>query len=135
MPPESGVDSLFDPYALLGERAIWVASWKDAQYEETGDSAQVYGVRNPVTGSEARSMPYGTLVFHTETAEDRLWVDALLASGRVVGFRPGYARYGLDYPTYLSVGRVLCSRVVSRPSAVERKWTLSVQQVAAPAVA
>lgn len=128
-------DELFDPYAPTNKKALTVESWSDLGYRDSGDVVSVYGRADPVVVTDVRPMPSGTLVLVTLDATERDWLATLLASGRIIGFTPGDAVFGLPMPCYLYVGKVNQSRIVKIAKAPERRWTLDVQMVTAPVVA
>lgn len=128
-------DVLFDPYDPENSREITIESWTELAYDASGEVVKVYGRSDPVVVTDVRPLPSGTLVLVTLDADERQWVDALLASGRVIGLEPGDAKFGLPSPCYLYVGKLTQARVVKRASALERRWTLDVQMTLAPVVA
>lgn len=127
-----GADVIFDPYST-SERAITVESWSELSYDSTGDVVRPYGRRDPVAVTDVKPTPSGTLVLVSLDLDEQQWLDQLIAAGRIIGFRPGDAQFGLPAECHLYVGKVVQSRVVRRASAVERRWTLDVQIVDAPA--
>jgi hypothetical protein len=128
-----GNDVLFDPYSTAS-RSVTVESWTELSYESTGDVVRPYGRRDPVAITDVKPLPSGQLTLLSLDLEEQVWLDSLLAAGRVVGFRPGDPSFGLPSECHLYVGKVVQSRVVRRASAVERRWTLDVQMVEGPVV-
>lgn len=127
-------DVLFDPYRVGHEGAVTVQSWNDLSYEASGDVVRAYGRADPVVVTDVRPYPSGTLVLATLEDAGRVWLEDLLASGRIIGLRPASAAFGLPSVVYLYVGKVTMARVVQRAAAVERRWTLDVQMVQRPVV-
>lgn len=128
-------DTLFDPYNLADYRELTVESWTELAFAGSGEVVNVVGRPDPVVVTDVRPMPSGTLVVVTLDEEERRWLEGLLATGRVIGFRPGDESFGLPDTCYLYVGKVSQSRVVRRASAIERRWSLEVQMTTAPVVA
>lgn len=128
-------DVLFDPYRAGHQAAVTIESWNELVYEGSGDVVRVYGRPDPVVVTDVRPLPSGTLMLVTLEHSEREWVEALLASGRVIGLRPASSEFGLPAEVFLYVGKVQQGRVVPRATAVERRWTLEVQMVKAPVVA
>ena len=129
------LDSLFDPYDPPNERPINVESWTELTYSDSGDVARPYGRPDPVVVTSARAMPAGTLVLATLELDEMTWLQSLLATGRIIGFKPASPDYGLPATVYLHVGKASQARVGRKASSPERRWTLEVQMVTAPVVA
>jgi hypothetical protein len=127
-------DFMFDPYNLSNEQEVIVQSFDSLTYDDEGDIVWVIGRPDPVVVTGVRRLAKGTLSLVTLDAVDRDWLEALLETGRIVGFKPT-PESGLPSTMYLYVSRVTQKRVVRRVGAQERIWTLEVQAVEAPVVA
>jgi hypothetical protein len=128
-------DLFFDPYNTANERAINVESWTELAFDASGDVVRIVGRADPVVVTAVRPYPSGTLKLITLDEAERNWLGSLLASGRVIGFKPGDLSYGLGSLLYLYVGKVSNERVGPRAKQQERRWTLDVQITEAPVVA
>jgi hypothetical protein len=126
-------DVLFDPYRVGHEGFVVVQSWNDWVFDASGDVVRVYGRPDPIVVTDGRPYPSGSLVLVTLEHSEREWLADLLSTGRVIGLRPANpAGFGLPEEVFLYVGKAVMSRVVTRATAVERRWSLDVQVVDRP---
>lgn len=127
-----GGDVIFDlgkPWAGL---VVNVESFPQQDYDIARDVANVWDRPDPVVVSGERQMPSGTLNLITLSVGEKGALKDTLFTGNVVAFSPADPRYGVDSPSYYSVGKV--SEARTSPLALEesRRWALEVQQVEPP---
>jgi hypothetical protein len=128
-------DVFFDPYSPANERALNVESFAMLEFGTNGEVVRPYGRADPIVITDVRQWPTGTLRVITLDADERVWLEALLATGRIIGFRPDPAlAVGLPATSHLYVGKVIQERVSRLARHQERRWTLDVTLVAAPVV-
>jgi hypothetical protein len=127
-----GGDVIFDlgkPWAGL---VVNVESFPTQNYDIARDVANVWDRPDPVVVSGERQLPSGTLNLLTLSVGERGALKDTLFTGNIVAFSPAHPAYGVDSPSYFSVGKVTEER--TSPLALEesRRWALEVQQVEPP---
>jgi hypothetical protein len=96
------------------------------------DVVSVVGRADPIVVTDVRQYPSGTLTVVTMDATERRALDALLAPGSILVFKPRYATYGFDDTWFLSVASSTERRVSKLAIVPERYVDMEVQRVAAP---
>lgn len=124
------VFSLGDPKNGMN---INVESLQTLKYGISQDVVRVWGRQDPVVISGVREMPSGSLNLITLTLDERAELLNILQSGSIIGFNPWKDTYGVDSISYFSVADVSETRPSPFAEEAARRWSLAVQQVAAPA--
>jgi hypothetical protein len=127
-----GGDVIFDlgkPWAGL---VVLVESFPQQDYDIARDVANVWDRPDPVVVSGERQLPSGTLNLLTLSVGDLGALKDTLFTGNVVAFSPHDPRYGVDSPSYYSVGKVSEVRTSTFALEESRRWALDVQQVEPP---
>jgi hypothetical protein len=128
-------DIFFDPYFPANARALNVESFTALEFGASGEVVRVYGRADPIVVTDVRPWPTGTLRIVTLDSDERVWLEALLATGRIIGFSPDPTlAAGLPATSHQYVGKVTQERVSKLARHQERRWTLDVTLVAAPVV-
>lgn len=130
-----GGDIIFplgDPKAGM---KVHIESLKQLKYDISRDVVRVWGRPDPVVVSGVREMPSGTLNLITLELDERKQLLDILRGGSVMGLNPWKEEYGLTSIAYFSVGSLTETRPSPLASEPARRWSLEVQQVAAPAAA
>ena len=127
-----GGDVMFDA-ANPSIRTAVVVEGIDAMKRSVNQSVvSVIGRPDPLVVSSVRRWPAGTIRLLTLTDEDRRALVTLLGQTNIVAFSPRGPGYGFDYVPFFAIGDVDESRPSTRGYEPARRWSLSVQQVAAP---
>jgi hypothetical protein len=127
-----GGDVIFDLGNPANSILVTVESLPSLDFSIERDVVTPWDRPDPVVVSGRRRMPSGTLTLLTLEQGDRVALYDVLMSGNIVAFSPWKPEYGLNSPSYFSVGTVRqerTSRIVREQS---RRWSLEVQQVAPP---
>lgn len=111
--------------------AVNVEGIPEEATEIIADTARVLNRPDPVVVSYGRLYWAGELKLITLTDAERIALDRILQTGKIVMFsaRPGY---GYEDVLYFAVGKVTRSRPSTAGAEQARQWTLEVQRVESP---
>lgn len=130
-----GLNRGVDWVAPLGEplngMAVNVESIESLTYETTSDTAMVLNRRDPVVVTWGRHLPRGEISLITLTDQQRIDLQAVLSSGRLLLFQPRIG-FGFEEPLYLAVSEVREVRPAALGREQARRWSLDVQLTAPP---
>jgi hypothetical protein len=130
-----GLNRGVDWIAPLGEplngMEVNVETVGDLMYETTSDKAFILNRRDPVVITWGRHMPATTIALVTLTDEQRIGLQAVLSSARIVLFQPRIG-YGFEEPLFLSIGNVKEFRPAALGREQARRWELDCQLTGPP---